>query len=104
MKAFFALLGLSVLAMNVQAETHHVEIKKYKFIPQHIEINAGDTVVWTNKEKRQYHSVWFKSLNPEEPEYVFPDETVTMTFNDAGELNYECGPHPEMTGSVSVVK
>lgn len=96
------LINLCLGAMSVQAETHHIEIKKYKFIPQHIEIQPGDTVVWTNKEKRQYHSVWFKALNPQEPDYFFPDETFTMTFDKKGKFDYECGPHPEMKGSVAV--
>lgn len=94
-------IGLT-LSLVVQAETHHVEIKKFKFVPQHIEVKPGDTVIWTNKEKRQYHSVWFQSLTQEEPEYFFPDETYTQTFNDTGSFDYICGPHPEMTGSVSV--
>lgn len=102
MKAFGILAGLVFLSQSLAAETHHVEIIKYQFIPQHIEVKPGDTVVWTNKEKRQYHSVWFKTLNSEEPEYFFPDETYTMTFNEAGTFDYECGPHPEMKGAVKV--
>ena len=37
-----------------------------------IEIRVGDTVTWENAEKRQYHSVWFESLDAEEPDYIFP--------------------------------
>ncbi len=79
-----------------------VQIKKFKYSPQHITINAGDTVVWINKEKRQYHNVWFKGLEAEEPDYLFPDENYRKTFNELGKFEYECGPHPKMTGSVTV--
>lgn len=84
------------------AETVHVDIVKFKFSPQQITVNAGDTVIWTNKEKRQYHNVWFKASVSEEPDYLFPDETYSRTFPDVGTFNYECGPHPKMKGSVVV--
>ena len=99
------LLTLFVLTLNLQpvmAETVHVDIKKFKFSPQQLTINAGDTVVWTNREKRQYHNVWFQDLVSEEPDIFFPDETYQRTFPDAGTFNYICGPHPKMTGSIIV--
>ena len=79
-----------------------VEIVKYKFTPQEITITPGTTVRWVNKEKRQYHSVWFKQLNEVEPDYIFPDESYQRKFETAGLFPYRCGPHPEMTGSVNV--
>ena len=91
-------------SLQVNAETLHVEIKKFKFSPQQLTINVGDTVIWSNREKRQYHSVWFKEAGDEEPEYFFPDETYQRTFNQTGSFNYLCGPHPKMIGSVIVEK
>jgi plastocyanin len=93
-----AMLGYS----QVHAETVHVDIKKFKFTPQQLTINVGDTVVWTNREKRQYHSVWFKELGDVEPDYFFPDETYQRTFKLAGSFNYLCGPHPKMMGIIIV--
>jgi len=65
-------------------------------------VTPGTTVRWINKEKRQYHSVWFKQLNEEEPEYIFPDESYQRKFDKAGTFPYRCGPHPKMTGTVHV--
>lgn len=79
-----------------------VEIIKYKFTPQEITVAPGTTVRWVNKEKRQYHSVWFKALNEVEPDYIFPDESYERKFETAGVFPYRCGPHPEMTGTVNV--
>jgi len=84
------------------AKTVEVAIYKMEFTPQIIEINQGDTVVWINKEKRQYHNVWFEELGDEEPEYMFPDEIYQKTFPSKGDFNYHCGPHPKMTGIVKV--
>ena len=90
-------------AMSANLDTGaHVEIKKFKFVPQEITIKAGTTIRWTNKEKRQYHSVWFEKLGEPEPEYFFPDEFYERKFTKTGSFPYRCGPHPEMTGVVHV--
>jgi plastocyanin len=84
------------------SKEHVVEIYKKKFIPAQITINVGDTIIWKNIEKRQYHNVWFKQFFKEEPDYFFPDENYQYTFDNAGNFPYECGPHPKMTGVVNV--
>ena len=89
-------------ASTSDAQIIQVDIIKYKFTPQEITIKAGSTVRWTNREKRQYHSVWFELLGEPEPEYFFPDESFERTFPTTGTFPYRCGPHPEMTGVVHV--
>ena len=80
-----------------------VVIKNFKFIPQQITIKKGQILRWENREKRQYHSVWFEMLDEEEPEdYLFPDDSYERQFTQAGSFPYRCGPHPEMTGIVLV--
>ena len=90
-------------AYTLASETIVVEIRKFKFIPQHITIKAGTTIHWINKEKRQYHSVWFESSGEPEPDYIFPEESFDKIFSKMGTYPYRCGPHPEMTGSVKVI-
>ena len=103
-KYFCLLLFLLLPTSSIYAnEVIIVEIKKFKFIPQHITIKPGTTVRWINREKRQYHSVWFESSGEPEPDYFFPDESFKKTFNKTGAFPYRCGPHPEMTGSVKVL-
>lgn len=91
-----------LFATNTMAKEVVVEIYKKKFIPQEITIEVGDKVIWKNMEKRQYHNVWFKQFTKEEPDYFFPDETFEMTFDKEGVFPYVCGPHPKMTGVVTV--
>lgn len=82
-----------------------VIIKDYKFIPQAITIKKGQTLIWENREKRQYHSVWFEALGEEEPEdYLFPEDIYQRSFSKPGSYPYRCGPHPEMTGTVTVTE
>ena len=85
-------------------ENPQVIIKDFKFIPQEITIKRGQTINWENREKRQYHSVWFEALGEEEPEYFFPDELYEREFKQTGTFPYRCGPHPKMTGTVHVTE
>ena len=97
------LLGHSAFAGGDDAQM--VIIKDYKFIPQEITIKQGQTIHWENREKRQYHSVWFEALNEEEPgDYLFPEDSYEREFKKTGSFPYRCGPHPEMTGTVHVIQ
>jgi len=92
------------VSSSVVAETVIIEIQKFKFIPETLEIKKGTTVRWVNKEKRQYHSIWFEALGEEEADYFFPDETFERTFDKTGVFPYRCGPHKKMHGSINVVE
>jgi plastocyanin len=91
-------LGLSGGAM---AAEHIVAVEKYAFSPMELRIRTGDTVTWTNNEKRVSHSVLFIA-NSEESERFFPGEKWSRAFPEAGRFEYRCGPHPEMLGVVIV--
>lgn len=101
---FLTILCLLLTATSVFSKEIVVEIYKKKFTPSEITITVGDTVIWKNIEKRQYHNVWFKQFDKEEPDYFFPDETYQRTFDVIGDFPYECGPHPMMKGRVIVTK
>lgn len=97
------ILGICTQIAIAGGDTNLVTIKNYKFTPQEITIKRGETVRWENREKRQYHSVWFEALGEPEPEdYLFPEDTYEREFKQAGSFPYRCGPHPEMTGTVHV--
>lgn len=91
------------VSTNVLSKEHVVEIYKKKYVPAEITIEQGDTVIWKNIEKRQYHNVWFKQFDKEEPDYFFPDESYQRTFEQTGNFPYECGPHPRMKAQVTVI-
>lgn len=87
---------------TLTAETVEVDIFKKEYIPQELTINRGDTVRWINKERRQYHSVWFEELGEKDGEYFWPEETFERRFDTSGTFPYRCGPHPKMTGVIHV--
>jgi len=102
-----AVFNHSAFAGNESGKQALVIIKDFKFIPQEITIKRGQKIRWENREKRQYHSVWFEALGEPEPEdYMFPDDesfAYTREFKEAGTFPYRCGPHPKMTGTVRVI-
>lgn len=81
-----------------------VSILDYKFDPPRVQIRVGDTVKWTNREKRTTHSVLFTGPGGFESERFFPDESWQRTFDKPGSYPYGCGPHPEMKGHVEVLE
>lgn len=93
-----ALVSFSALA----EQTFEVNIEKYTFMPQEINIRVGDTVKWVNREKRTSHSVIFPQEDGRESERFFPDESWQRQFTQPGNYPYHCGPHPEMKGLVVV--
>ena len=96
---------ISTVAFGASEDEALVIIQDYKFIPQDVTVKRGQTLRWENREKRQYHSVWFEALGEEEPEdYLFPEDIYERSFDKPGVYPYRCGPHPEMLGTVTVVE
>ena len=100
--ALFILTWVAVSSQALGQQTVDVDIAEYKFSPAEVRIKVGDTVRWTNKEKRTSHSVLFPGNPSLESERMFRDENWSRRFDQAGEYPYTCGPHPEMRGRVLV--
>lgn len=106
MLAGMALLGMLVVpALPVLAgETVEVAIDKMLFLPQRLQIRTGTTVIWINKEKRTYHTVYFEKEGLTESDPMFPGEKWQRVFNKPGTYPYRCGPHEHMTGVIEVTE
>jgi plastocyanin len=79
-----------------------VRIEGYQYQPAEVTIRAGDSVRWTNHEKRTSHSVLFPRDGGLESERMFPERKLAEALRKAGRYDYHCGPHPEMKGVVVV--
>jgi len=105
LKGFLLLALFSATASAGNDGEALVIIQDFKFIPPQITIKPGQTLRWENREKRQYHSVWFQALGEAEPEdYLFPEDSYERSFDKPGVYPYRCGPHPEMIGTVTVAE
>lgn len=101
-------LGLAGLAPLASAqETVVVAAEKYAFVPAEITVKAGTRVRWENRDKYQYHSVYFEQLGDKASDYFFPGEFRERVFDAPGSFDYICEPHWKshgMTGVVHVVE
>lgn len=103
-------LSLCVVSLAIfasESETVVVAAEKYAFVPPEIIIKPGTRVRWENREKRQYHSVYFKQLGDKPGDYFFPGESRERVFDTPGTYHYICEPHWHshgMTGIVHVVE
>jgi len=92
---------------DVAEEGVDVSVKTFMFEPDPIEVQAGDTVTWTNGDTA-VHTV--TSGERERPDGEFDEElaesggTAERTFREAGTYAYFCSLHsgPGMEGTVVV--
>jgi plastocyanin len=73
--------------------------KSYRFDPKTIEIDAGETVTWTNEDNFT-HTV---QVEGQEDHKVGRGESVDITFDKPGTYDYVCTLHSQdMDGTVIV--
>lgn len=73
----------------------------WHFDPSTITIPAGTTVKWTNQTKVA-HTIQSGDINFDDSGPLEPGASFTSTFDKPGSYSYACGPHPWMTGTITV--
>ena len=103
--AIVLLLAAATLALAVPsaraASTVTVEISNFAFQPASVTIQVGDTVTWTNLDSTT-HTATDTGSGSLFDGVMNQGESFSYTFTQPGTFNYNCTPHPEMTGSVVV--
>jgi len=95
--------GAAVLAGGTLARAHngtvHVTIDKLAFQPAEIEVKAGETIEWTNRDPFAHTATvkggWEVSIPPGK------SATHVVTADDS--VDYYCRFHPNMKGRIKVV-
>ena len=99
-----ALLAVSIAvfpaAVLAAGKTHTVRIEGMKFNPERLEVAAGDTVVWTNKDVVP-HTVTASQSKVESGE-IAPGKNWRFVAKKKGEMPYICRIHPTMKGVLLV--
>jgi plastocyanin len=81
------------------AATEVEMVKSYRFDPKVIEIDAGDSVTWTNEDNFT-HTVQVEEQGDHKVEQ---GESVSITFDKPGTYDYVCTLHSkDMDGTVIV--
>jgi plastocyanin len=103
----FLLLGVSLLAAGCVSSTTAAPVattevrmvKSYRFDPQTIEIEIGQSVTWTNDDNFT-HTV---QVDGRDDRKVERGESVSVTFDTPGTYHYVCTLHSrDMDGEVIV--
>lgn len=105
-RRFASLLVLGLLAVRSGAETHHVQIEDFEFIPARLVIAPGDTVVW--HANATDHTVTADDLSFDSS--PLPDivtipvgQTFSHTFTALGTNHYYCRLHGRPLSQSSAV-
>ena len=77
-----------------------MSIEGMKFVPERIEVAAGDTIVWTNKDFLP-HSVTAPESKVESGD-LGQNKSYRFVARNKGEMKYVCRLHPVMHGVVVV--
>lgn len=99
--ALTSLCGLP--AQAIAEDVVVVAVEKYAFSPAEITVKPGTRVRWENRDRRQYHSVFFAQLGDTPGDYFFPGESRERVFATPGSYPYVCEPHWETHGMKGVV-
>ncbi len=95
---------------NENGETpglNEVWMQGQNFTPSNIEVEVGTTITWENRSD-ETHTVTSGSSGNHDGNFdsgnIAPGGEYSYTFTEVGEFDYYCIPHPNMTGTVTVVE
>jgi plastocyanin len=77
-----------------------VVIENYAYSPATLTVSVGTTVTWTNQDTVKHTVTTQTQLF--DSGLLAKDESFSYTFNQKGDFDYYCRPHPYMKGKVSV--
>ena len=99
--AVFACLALGVRAATASgASAPEIEIRNFHFEPPTLEVPAGTTVTWVNRDE-EIHAVTSTQGLFASPG-IDGDERFSFRFEKPGTYAYRCALHAQMTGTIVV--
>lgn len=78
-----------------------VAMKDFKFIPQDVTVEVGETITWVNEDTAQHNAVAADGEGPAS-ELFNQGESYSWTAEKAGKIPYVCTIHPGMEGTITV--
>ncbi len=80
---------------SIPAATHIVRIEGMRFIPEIIDIHAGETIRWVNASDGA-HNVVSKNKTFKSSMFSKKGDVFEYTFKEDGIFEYYCQPHRSM--------
>lgn len=81
------------------ANTYAVLIKGFKFVPERLEVEAGDTVIWKNEDIVPHTATAKKVFDSKK---LDQGQSWSYVAKQKGRHPYICLYHPTMTGELFV--
>jgi plastocyanin len=78
-----------------------VSIADFKFGPETVVVNKGQTITWHNSDASP-HQVTITGAKAQRSPIALKGQTTQLTLADAGIYDYICGLHPAMKGKIEV--
>ena len=85
-------------AQQPTPKTYNVLIKDFKFVPDKLEVNIGDVIVWHNKDIVPH----IVTADRSKSHNLDPSESWLYTAKQKGDFPYNCRYHPTMTAELIV--
>jgi plastocyanin len=96
-----SVLAAGVLFARAEGTPNTVTIDNFFFTPGTINVKAGTTVTWTNKDDIP-HGIASSNNAFKKSAALDTDESYSFTFTTPGTYQYFCYLHPKMVGSIVV--
>ena len=94
-----AALAIAAAPARAHNGTVHVTIENMEFIPAEIEVKAGETIEWINKDRIAHTATVKGGWEVMIP----PGEKATKEAEAGDNVEYYCRLHPNMKGRIVVV-
>jgi plastocyanin len=92
-------IGLQSAA--AEPKTHTITIKDFKFMPDTLTVNVGDTIVWKNDDIAP-HTATAKGKNAFDSGNIEPGASWSYVVKKKGSYSYVCTYHLSMKGKLVV--
>ena len=90
-----------VIGTVVGVDDSDRDAENWKWVPEQVDIAAGDTVTWDMTGAKMPHSAKAEDGSWDSG-YVMEGSRWSRTFDQPGEYRYHCYPHPWKKGVVRV--
>lgn len=91
----------SQTAGGEEPQVHHVEIRRFKFVPETLSVRQGDTIVWTNHDIAP-HTATARDKSWDSGR-LKRGATFTATVSEDFDGPYFCRFHPMMKAAIKIV-
>ncbi len=80
--------------------THKVEIRKFKFVPDHLAVKPGDTIIWTNLDIAPHTAT--ANDKSWDTGRLNKGQSKSVVVSNAMTAEYYCRFHPSMKAGLQI--